>query len=78
MKWTHPQIGDTRQVIKFAWLPTQVYDEHTKRMYVVWLENYLRTDQWDAWFDGEGRYDGWGVVKSELYEPAKLRYTKKA
>lgn len=54
-----PKIGDKRQVLKFAWLPTKVRDIKDENEYWVWLENYLV----EQWF--EGSYDGISGVDVE-------------
>ena len=66
MRWSHPQINDVRKRIKFAWLPTQVDDVDTDKSFTVWLENYIRIDRYDEWYDGEHSYDCWGTVKREV------------
>lgn len=42
MKWNlekEPKVGDTRDVLKFAWIPTIVEDSYKNR-FVIWFEYY--------------------------------------
>lgn len=52
-----PQLGDTRTVTKFAWLPRRV----GKGTYIVWLEKYLSIQQFDETLE----YVGNGMACSE-------------
>jgi hypothetical protein len=50
MKWkinpaSNPNIGTTRKIARFAWLPTQVED------HMVWWEDYWSVERFT--------YDGW-------------------
>ena len=53
MKWREwngapPKVGDTRQRVRFAWIPVTTSDGWN-----VWLERYLSTEQFF-----EGRFSG--------------------
>jgi hypothetical protein len=37
-KKTNYRIGQTREIIKFAWFPTIVFSKHGKHL--IWLERY--------------------------------------
>lgn len=36
----HPENGDVRNILKFAWLPTKVDQSHLNKRFIIWLEKY--------------------------------------
>lgn len=66
MKWLHNQtakIGDTREVVRFAFFPTVCGD------YVVWLEKYISIEEYNRWCIDEmhGWIDGWQVKDKKAF-----------
>ena len=72
MRWTKPQVGDIRKVIRFAWLPVSANhpDELLPRHW-VWLEKYLSIEMYAQRYDGVSIWEGWGDKRRELLDPPK-------
>lgn len=61
MKWCidskikeKPQIGDTREVQKYAWTPKQITYQNLP--YKIWLEYYMVTEVYREGGDGGSTY----------------------
>lgn len=54
-----PKHGDTRTVVRFAWLPVELHNGAR-----AWLENYCECQEWKVLISGDGfwlctaRYQG--------------------
>jgi len=56
MKIKHKKIKSVRNVLKFAWLPTEVRYPPTGDIYTIWLEKYYESQKYSV---GANYYDSW-------------------
>lgn len=54
-----PKIGERRNVLKFAWLPTEVKQPHTKKIFLIWLEKYHETQIYRLVDNGVVKFTDW-------------------
>jgi hypothetical protein len=66
VKWARdprPRLGATREVVRFAWLPTPCGE------LTVWLEHYVVRERWAIrHLPGGGWVEGWAVEHAEVLE----------
>jgi|LauGreDrversion4_2_1035121.scaffolds.fasta_scaffold129482_4 hypothetical protein len=67
MRWkinSDPNVGDKREQIRFAWLPTSVINvDENNQEYIIWLSIYIRKQEYMKWTAcAPGYRDGMRVI----------------
>lgn len=71
MKWlsnpnTKPNIGDTRYVMKFAWLPIIAWSIKDNLRYKVWLSYYKQKQVYKHHPVNQGYYSNWEMIQNMI------------
>jgi hypothetical protein len=84
MRWKikkDPDVGDKREFISFAWLPTWVTNtDEDDQEYIIWLSFYLRKQEYMKWtacspgINSGMRVIGWRTVDRVIHNHVKKKW----
>jgi hypothetical protein len=73
MKWeithkTEPELGETRFLTKFAWLPTVVISKITMTDHIIWFELYIEEQEYAKVYPALGQMEKmWVTVAKTIH-----------